>query len=371
MTNGENKMNGKKITVSKWEYTEAELWRYGENDISIYHVFGTIAIKNTVLVFAEARYGDGSDADSVHDIVMRKSTDGGKSFLDEVKVLPSDGKHCWVNPVPLYDTETERLFLFYAENLGNTKTENHIMYSDDLGESWSSPKNVTEILQTHFSLPGPGHGIRLNNGVHSGRLLMQFWHRDKGVEVPSEERDYRISYLYSDDHGESWKHSPYYGRELLSNESRFVECKDSILWSIRTRDKYQGVARSYDGGDSFTEFERSPLPEAKNCDIGVISVRGKEEYENMVLMSRVSHLDKRRDMEIRISCDGGKSFPDAFALMQGDAMPGYSDMCIIDEGEPVVGLLHCRNNHVLFSRISLQTLTGGRYDNTSRSVWLK
>ena len=76
--------------------------------------------------------------------------------------------------------------------------------------------------------------------------------------------------------------------------------------------------------------------------------------------------DLRRDMEIRISYDGGKSFPDFFSLMQGDAMPGYSDMCIIDEDEPLIGFLHCRNNHVLFSRISLQTLTGGRYDNTSR-----
>ena len=91
----------------------------------------------------------------------------------------------------------------------------------------------------------------------------------------------------------------------------------------------------------------------------------------MVIMSRVAQLEKRRDMEIRISYDGGRSFTDTFSLMPGDAMPGYSDLCVIYEDEPIVGLLHCRNNHVMFSRISLQTLTGGKYENTSRSVWLK
>ena len=359
--------------MSKWEYTETELWRYGENGISIYHVFGTISVKKTVFAFAEARNGDGSDANCTHDIVMRKSTDGGKSFMPEVKVLPSEGKHCWVNPVPIYDHAIGRLFLFYAENLGNTKTENYIIYSDDLGESWSEQRNTTDLLETHFSLPGPGHGLCLSKGEHKGRLIVQFWHRDGGVEVPSEGRDYRLSYLYSDDHGESWRHSVYYGRELFSNESRLIECEDSILWSIRTKDKYQGVGRSYDGGDSFVEFDRCHLPEAKNCDIGAVSLRGngKEKYKNMVIMSRVAQLEKRRDMEIRISYDGGRSFTDTFSLMPGDAMPGYSDLCVIYEDEPIVGLLHCRNNHVMFSRISLQTLTGGKYENTSRSVWLK
>ena len=157
----------------------------------------------------------------------------------------------------------------------------------------------------------------------------------------------------------------------MVNESRIVETCDGLLWNMRTREKYQLVSFSADGGDSWSDGEACHLPPAKNCDVGVVSVQGKEDYENMVLMSRVSQTDLRRDMEIRISYDGGKSFPDSFSLMKGDAMPGYSDMCVIEEDEPVIGLLHCRNNHVLFSRISLQTLTGGRYDNTSRSVWLK
>lgn len=357
--------------MTKWEYTEAELWRYGENDISIYHVFGTIAVKNTVLAFAEARHGDGSDADSVHDIVMRKSVDGGKCFSDNVCLLPAEEKYCLVNPVPLYDSETERLFLFHCENIKNTNTKNYVMYSDDLGESWSNPKEITSAFESPFNLSGPGHGIQIKRGEHKGRLIIQFWHRFKGVDVPSEERGYCVSFLYSDDHGESWAHSDYKFNEQMVNESRIVETIDGLLWNMRTRENYQLVSFSADGGDSWSVGEACHLPPAKNCDVGVVSFQGKEGYGNMVLMSRVSQVDLRRDMEIRISYDGGKSFPDTFSLMHGDAMPGYSDMCIIDGEEPVIGLLHCRNNHVLFSRISFQTLTGGRYDNTSRSVWLK
>ena len=88
-----------------------------------------------------------------------------------------------------------------------------------------------------------------------------------------------------------------------------------------------------------------------------------------MLLSRIGDPEKRLDMEMRISLDGGVSFTDTFKLMAGDAMPGYSDLCVIEEEQPVIGLLHCRNNHVMFSRISLQTLTGGKYDNTSRNCW--
>ncbi len=35
---------------------------------------------------------------------------------------------------------------------------------------------------------------------------------------------------------------------------------------------------------------------------------------------------------------------------QGDATPGYSDLCALDSGK-TVGLLHCHEGRVLFTRI--------------------
>ncbi len=350
--------------MTNWEYTETELWRYNQGGISIMHVFSTIAFKNTVIAFCEARYGDGSDAGAAHDIYMKKSTDGGKTFEKNCVLLDSHGELCYVNPTPLYDRVNERLYLFYAINLGNIKTENHYIYSDDGGQSWSAPHDVTAILQKsgmQFNLPGPGHAIQLKNG----RMLVQFWHRKYGVEVEAEKRGYCVSLLYSDDYGKSWHHNGYFGEECTANESRITETADCLIWNMRSLEHDRYESKSYDGGITWTAPQKMNIPSARRCDSSMVCLNDQK----TVIFSHISRLDERRDIEILISADGGTSYSDAFKLMQGDAMPGYSDLCVIDD--VTVGLLHARNNHVLFSRISLETLTGGKYDGVTRNVWLK
>ncbi len=360
--------------MSKWEYTETELWRCGQGEVAILHVFGVTAYKNTVLAFAEARYGLGKDADEPHDIWMRRSTDGGRSFEDSVCLVPAKGVHCYTNPTPLWDMHTGRVFLFYSENLQNTHTKNYLIHSDDGGLTWSAPACINPILDNvadppAFHLAGPGHGIQLTQGEYSGRLLVQFWHRHKGTEVPAEERGYCISTLYSDDHGVTWTHTPciYNGPNL--NESQVAETATDIYWNIRTKNQVRNQCRSTDGGASWSAPCDSPVPLATVCQAGCIGLQAGNGYQNTVLVSHVSDTQKRRDMEICISTDGGESFTDAFRLPPGDVMPGYSDLCLLDVTEPTVGLVHCRDSHVLFSRISLQALTGGKFENTTRSVW--
>lgn len=362
--------------MSKWEYTEHELWRYGENGYSIYHVFSVCAIEQTVFVFAEGRCGDGSDANCPHDIVMKKSLDGGKTFPVDVCLLTADEGHCWTNACPLYDDVNKRLFLFYSDNQKNRKTENYYITSDDLGATWSEPVCITHILADverplPFHLAGPGHGICLKRAPYAGRLLMQFWHRGADVTLPVGERGYCASVLFSDDGGQSWQSTPYLGKQDNCHESRLAETRTGVLWSARTRSTVSMFSQSVDGGTHWSEFAAGDITPARCCDIGLTSLSFGEDYGDMILLSRVGHETKRMDMEILYSLDGGKSFPGCFYLLPGDTMPGYSDLCIIADGEPIIGLVHCRNNHVLFSRISLQTLTGGKYDNTTRSVWLQ
>lgn len=361
--------------MSRWEYTEAELWRFGNERYAIYHVFGTLAIEKTVLVFAEARQGDGSDAGSAHDIRMRKSTDGGKSFGEDICLMDAKNKGCFINPTPLYDAQTKRILLVFGENHGNTHTSLYLIHSDDEGEHWSLPReitaSVTQKSDTRFHVPGPGHGIQLKHGAHAGRLLLQLWHRGEDVSLPRAARGYCASLLYSDDHGNTWQHTAPIGKALCCNESRLCETAQDLLWTLRSYGTQHAASRSVDGGVTWEEAQRMPLSPANACDAGLISLGAGGKYTDTVLLSRISGAEKerRRDMEICISTDGGKRFDDRLALMTGDAMPGYSDLCVIDEDSPVIGLVHCRNDHVLFSRISMQTLTAGKYDGTSRKVW--
>lgn len=364
--------------MAKWEYTETELWRHGEEGIALLHVFGVIAIKNVVVALAEAREGNAGDAGCPHSVWMRRSTDGGKNFEPTVCLVPARGVRCLTNAVAVYDRDIGRIFLFYVENPKNCNTENFMIYSDDLGLTWSAEEKVNHLLETGtdpmpLHATGPGHGIQIKEGCHAGRLIMPFWHRRYGVEMPTEQRGYCVSLLYSDDHGGNWQRTDYVNQECMANESRIVETKSGLLRIIRagSGNPCRYASFSKDGGITWSKAVPMAMSPANNCDAGVTEIWGtKDGYENMVLVSRVSEKERRWNMEILISYDGGVTFPDKMALPEGDVMPGYSDMCTIEEDEPVVGLIHCRNNHVLFSRISLQALTGGKYENTKRSVWL-
>lgn len=362
--------------MTKWEYTEQELWRFNENGDAIFHVFGLVSVGATVLAFAEARQGDGSDDQCSHDIRMRKSIDGGRTFAPDRTVISAEKVRCWANPVPVYDAEIGRLFLFYGENIGGTHTGAYLIHSDDLGETWSAPRDMESIFENAglpaFRLAGPGHGIQVKCGAAAGRLIVPVWYRGSSRYVSPAERGYCVSALYSDDHGATWHSTQTVGKATFSNESRIVETKAGLLWHMRTvKGVPTCISRSEDGGMTWSEPHTSGLSVVRNCDVGAVSLSGKDGYGDMVLLSRCSDPGKRLDMEILISLDGGETFTDTFKLMAGDVMPGYSDLCVIYEDAPVVGLLHCRNNHVLFSRISLQTLTGGKYENTSRNCWLQ
>jgi len=362
--------------MSNWEYTETELWRHNAGDYSIFHVFSLCAIGDTVLVFSEGRYGDGADSNCDHDIRMKRSFDGGRTFCDDICILPKRKGVCWTNASPVYDHNKGRLFLFYSDNQNNVKTQNMVMFSDDRGSTWSEPCNVTPVLEKvssplPFHLAGPGHGICLKEGPFAGRLLMQFWHRSENRNVPAEERGYCVSLLYSDDHGETWQTTEYLGSSVMANESRLVEVKGGIRWYARTKGQFPVTSFSADGGATWLDFSYMKLPPARSCDLGAVSFKGKNGFENTVLISRVSHETLRNNMEILISSDGGEHFSDRFSLMTGDVMPGYSDLCVLEEEEPVIGLVHCRHNHVLFSRISLQSLTCGKYERADRFVWLQ
>jgi len=364
--------------MSNWEYNEIELWRQGQEGITLFHVFGLVALeKNTVLAFAEAREKNGRDADCPHSIWLRRSEDGGKTFEPSVRLCFGEVGRCLTDPTPVYDEETKRLFLFYTENYSDKQTRNYMVISDDKGKSWSKERDMSQFFinedRMQVNVPGPGHGICLKGGAHSGRLVVPFWHRKYGGEKVPEEREYCLSTLYSDDHGETWQQSEYVGQGCMGNESCIGETQEGLIRSIRGGgvDPCRYVSFSYDGGTVWTKETPMAVGAANTCQAGLLCLRGKKGYENVVLISRVGRLESRRDMEILISLNGGICFPYRMQLPPGEAFPGYSDMCVIEEEEPLIGLLHCRNNYVLFSRISMQTLTGGNYEKIECSKSLE
>lgn len=369
-----------------WEYTETQIWRVCGDAVSLYHVFGLVTTKNgVVMTFCEAREGNGGDAGCIHHIYMRRSLDEGRTFEENVVLIPGVEGTCFGNPTPVLDEETGRVYLFYANNHGNCQTDIYVIHTDDDGVTWSEPVFINPAFENTdiprpFHLCGPGHGIQVKKGAYAGRLIVPFWHREKGVEAPALERGYCTSMLYSDDHGATWKNGEFCGMAAYLNETRIAQVtmaetriaqvfgdSDALVMqgrNVNSHYRYQAI--SHDGGVTWSEPEPMPVEEANVCDAGILSF-SNEKMPNALLVSRVSQM-KRRDMEILVSLNGGESYEMKFLLPPGDAMPGYSDLTLLPDG--AIGLLHCRADHVLFSRISLEALTNGWYNGNKRNVWL-
>jgi len=188
------------------------------------------AANGNLIAFAEGRKYTSLDYGDI-DLVYKLSTDGGLTWSD-LKTVIDEGEGTWGNPTALTDRETGRIWLFLSWNDDNHaqaggsfdgKTYDPIdawgqrrvfaIHSDDHGESWTTPQDLTEtLLPPHFTWDamGPGIGIQVEHGPASGRLI-----------IPAQGRN-----IYSDDHGNTWQY------ELVpsnTGEATIVELSNGLL----------------------------------------------------------------------------------------------------------------------------------------------
>jgi sialidase-1 len=210
-------------------FHESVVWQRDESGLAPHHVYGlAVTKKGTVLAFSEGRIRPGDE--DPHHIVLKRSTDAGASWSENIFIERSDGSYwqdhgqpgkleCWTNTAPVVDMHTGRVFFFYALNEGTKDqhwTRVFYRYSDDDGKTWLPSLEhgrrieITQLLDPNafgwtFHMPGPGHGIQLvrqsqAQGAHNGRLLLQVWNR-KAVTAP--DRHYGVAVIFSDDHGKT------------------------------------------------------------------------------------------------------------------------------------------------------------------------
>lgn len=375
-------------------FEESNIWRHNEEGDGAYQVFGLAqSTKGTLLAFAEGRVGGWRDEDP-HHLVMKRSTDGGRTWLANQHIEKSDGSfwekngqpgklEAWAQTAPVVDAKTGCIFFFYALNEG-TKDQNYTRtfyrYSEDDGLTWlPSEKDGSRIEITHlfadnphgwtFHMPGPGHGIQLRRqqGKHAdknGRLVVAVWHRRAVTASP---RLYGVSMLVSDDHGKTWRHTGDAGIGHGMNESRVVELADGrILLNARggagvregqpfNTATHRVEALSDDAGETFgtpvvrTEFEYL----FKNgCDSSLVRYRVVETGKTILLFSRPAAPDKRARMTVSLSEDEGQTWSLHKLINPGNS--GYSDLIVLPDR--TIGLLHNQGSRVAFARFNLEWL---------------
>lgn len=324
--------------------TRQTLFSAGMNGFSGYRIPALITLpQGRMIAFCEARLNSLEDYGRI-DVVARISDDMGETF-GEIITVASDGHNTIGNPCPVYDPETDTIFLFLNGN-GRTDREQDILIgkapgrtilmtkSLDRGETWSPLEDLSDSLRHEnwgWYACGPCHGLRMA----SGRLVIPCNH-----SIVSPEQDfgaYVVHTVYSDDHGQTWQLGQDLGVRV--NECSIAETSPNHLhMNMRSYWKKgcRAVVRSMDGGKTWSEIEHvAALPEPI-CQGNVLQMPG-----GPLLFSNPASNESRMRLTVRASFDEGMTWKKEWVLHEGPA--AYSDLaalsssraaCLFECGEP-------------------------------------
>jgi sialidase-1 len=312
-----------------------------------------------------------------NDIVMKRSTDGGRTW-SSLRVLHDDGAHSLNNPTAVQERASGRVFLWYQripshlkERSQQTATgvdgpdiyRNLLLTSDNDGETWSSPLDVTATTKrpqrATTIASGPGIGIQLTRGPHKGRLLIPFNEGPYGIW-----QNYAV---FSDDAGKSWRHGADVpgamvpdgkgGERSRINEVQFAELSDGSV-RLDSRQfagaKVRKTAVSRDGGETWSPVEELPDLTDPSCMAGLL----RYSFDDAAGKGRLLHTGpdstKRERGTVWLSLDDGATWPVKRLLWPGPF--AYSVPARLSDG--TVGVLFEADNYqrIVFARFPLDWL---------------
>jgi len=369
-------------------FSQQTLFTSGQGGYLFYRIpSAVVTTKGTVLVFAEGRrtpWGQHADSGEIN-LVMRRSTDGGKTF-DPPQVVWADGPNTCGNPCAVVDETTGTILLLSTHNLGedaegqiNRRTSKGtrtvwITTSDDDGLSWSKPREITQDVKRSdwtWYATGPGVGIQLKHGPHKGRLVIPCNHRTTG-DGPGTPSDGNSHVIFSDDGGKTWQlgGSP---EPRTFNESQVVELSDGrVMLNMRNSapggrknaKKQRGVAISSDGGATFEAAQRDAALIEPVCQGSIVRYTwptADAGGKGRILFSNPASETERVAMTVRVSYDDGQTWPAENLVFKG--WSAYS--CLVPLPDGTIGLLYeaggrARYERLEFARLSLDWITSGK-----------
>lgn len=309
-----------------------------------------------IFAFCEARVNDVHDWGEIH-IVCRSSEDGGINF-GELQVIARSGKDTIGNPSPVFDKKTGKIHLLLNGNLSEGKESlilqgkaprfvYHIESSDE-GRTWTALRDITkETMKKGWTwhAVGPCHAIQLQNG----RLLFPCNH---AVLHNQEEKSspYISHTMYSDDHGENW----HIGEDIVenTNECSLAELADGTIYmNMRSYhgESCRAIAYSKNGGITWEDFKLDKALPDPICQGSVLFSTHFGETKNVLFCSNLANTTERKNLEIKISLDNGKTWTKNVCVAPTAA--AYSDLVQRDE-QTLLCLFEC-GKHSPYEEIRL------------------
>ncbi|MET7284648.1 sialidase family protein [Streptomyces sp. NPDC005573] len=335
----------------------------GEGGYDTYRVPAVVMTpRGTVLAFAEGRHDGAGDSGDI-DVVLRRSTDGGRTWGPPSVVAAGRGDTRG-NPAPVVDPRTGAVVLLTSYNSGAV-TEAQIMRgevgpeqgrrvfaqrSQDDGIRFTPPRDITSEVKPpgwRWYATGPGHAVALTHGPHAGRLVVPANHSAApppgSPDTGQEARWYGGHALLSDDGGRTWRLGfvdDTYDGAANANETSATELPDGRLY-FSSRDQNGSApgnrldTYSSDGGATLDRpYAVQPaLDDVPVVQGSVLQLRG---HRAPLLFSGPSVPTARRAPALWASTDAGRTFTRLLTLSERPA--AYSDL--VQLGHGTVGVLH-------------------------------
>jgi len=345
---------------------QVDVFVSGADGVNTYRIPSLIITsKGTLLAFCEARKVSISDA-SPTDMVLKHSSDGGRTWSAMQVLIRGRGKEAITNPCPVLDatSNTVHLVCISAHKVEHGRHRHLMITSRDDGKTWSEAidlgKHITPYDDTF--VPGPGVGIQLGGG----RLVIPGY---VGKYEPKTRTGLYSSVIYSDDHAQTWRA----GKKVsdFSNESQVVELVDgSLMLNMRSNrgQSCRAVAISSDGGQSWSAVVDQQALNECPCQASFIRYSdARRQDRNRLLFSNPDvagaryGVVKRTRMTVRLSYDEAKTWPVSRLIHAGPS--SYS--CLVVLPDHSIGLIYeggqkHRREWIRFARFSLQWLTDGK-----------
>lgn len=324
-------------------FEQTALWTAGQDGYHTYRIPSLlVTARGSVLAFCEGRKtGSGDHGDL--DLVMKRSTDNGRTWTPHIVVHEEGGEAPITigNPCPVVDVSTGTIWLPFTRD----NKAVFITSSTDDGMSWSTPRDISATTMKPgwvWVATGPGIGIQLTRGPHKGRLVIPSDHR---ITLSDKQSEWNSHMMFSDDAGKTWQISA--PIQAGGNECQVIERSDgSLLVNTRMQGHFQGlrgIATSSDGGATWTPITHEAQIPCPKCQGSLLR------YDDHRLLFSNPHpkVDpanptrlQRERLTVRSSTDDGKTWTAARALHEGPSaysilarLPDGTILCLYEGGQ--------------------------------------
>ena len=331
--------------------------RGSEESVSAFRIPALVTSKDgtTLLAAYDVRYKGAGDLQADIDVGMKRSTDGGKTWLP-LQIIMDMGTYGGLteaengigDPCLLVDDNTGRIFCFAVWTHGHAggralswagtgfeiaDTPQYMMvYSDDNGATWCDPINITTQVKEdawRMTFQGPGRGFTKSDGT----LIVPMQHQTSNGALNS-------GIMYSTDHGTTW-HTHNYARATTSECTAIELNSGAIMLNMRdeTGSKKRAVYVTSDLGQTWTKHSTDATIIEPTCEACLLKVKAADNIlgKDIVLFSNPHDSADRKNMTIQASLDDASTWTHSL-MVDGGGGWGYSCLTMIDN--QTVGILY-------------------------------